>query len=507
MPATIATLAACTLVAIRRSENIEANFRWFYSALTIAIAILLLLVWFVFFTGLRWRTRFAVLGTLILLVFGITNLVRYDGSADGTAFPRMVWKWTPRRDGNVGDFKVNAGSPELPGLEPAAPVDYPAFLGRERRGLVDGVELERDWNAHPPQQLWRQPIGLGYSAFAVSGSSAVTQEQRREKELIVCYALATGRALWAHTNLVRFRENMGGDGPRATPTLAGGRVYALGATGILDCLELSDGRLIWSRDILKENHTSNLPFGKASSPLVFDDLVVVTGGHTNGPSLLACRSKDGSLAWHSGTNEVGYSSPTLVTLGGKRQVLVLNVGRLTAHEPADGHILWEYHWKEASKALIASQPLVLDGERVVLSAGFGAGCVLLQIKSDGVDKFSVAEVWKNLNMKTHFSSVVARDGFAYGLDDGILACIDLATGKRQWKDGRYGRGQLLRVGDLLLVQAEPGPVMLVEANPSEQREVARLGALSSKTWNNPALAGRMLLVRNDREAVCYELPE
>src|SRR5439155_14104175 len=160
----------------------------------------------------------------------------------------------------------NAGSPELPGLEPAAPVDYPAFLGRERRGVVEDVQPESDWSAHPPQQLWRQPIGLGYSAFAVNGSRAVTQEQRGDKELIVCYALATGRALWAHTNLVRFSENMGGDGPRATPTLAGGRVYAPGATGILDCLELSDGRLIWSRDILKENHTSNLPFGKASSP-------------------------------------------------------------------------------------------------------------------------------------------------------------------------------------------------------------------------------------------------
>jgi outer membrane protein assembly factor BamB len=141
-----------------------------------------------------------------------------------------------------------------------------------------------------------------------------------------------------------------------------------------------------------------------------------------------------------------------------------------------------------------------------LSAGFlGVGWVMLQVNVNDQGKFSVAALWSSRNLKTDFSTANVRDGFAYGLDDGILACIDLATGRRQWKDGRYGRGQLMRVGDLLLVQTEPGPVVLVEANPAGHREVARLDALSAKTWNNPALAGQFLLVRNDQEAACYRV--
>ena len=150
---------------------------------------------------------------------------------------------------------------------------------------------------------------------------------------------------------------------------------------------------------------------------------------------------------------------------------------------------------------------MLGGDRIILSASFNAGCVLLQIKTAADGNFSVAEVWKNRSLKSDFSNVVARDGFLYGLDDGILACVDIATGERKWKDGRYGHGQLLLVDDLLLVQTEQGPVVLVEANPSGYREVARLKALGTKTWNTPALAGDLLLVRNDQEAVCYRLPK
>jgi outer membrane protein assembly factor BamB len=507
MPVTIVTLAALAFVVLRLWKSLEAHIVWSLSLLTTVVAAFLLLIWFVLFTKLRWRIRLAALAAVILAVFAATMLVRYDGSADGTAFPQFAWNWTPKKSGEVGAFnqRVLVESPSK--IEVTAQADYPGFLGRERNGIVEAVELHGDWNAHPPQQLWRQPIGLGWSAFAVTGSQAVTQEQRGDNELTVCYELATGHVLWAHTNVVRFSESMGGDGPRATPTLNEGRVYALGATGILDCLELSGGKVIWSRDILKECQASNQMFGKACSPLLIEDLVVVSGAPTNGPSLLAYRASDGSPAWQSGTNalDISYSSPAAATLHGTRQILMLNAAHISGHDPRDGRILWEYRWSEAAKSIfIGSQPVVIEGDRVFLSAGFGAGCVLLQINADDNGKFSAVELWKNRNMKTHFSTVVTRDGFAYGLDDGILACLDLATGQRRWKDGRYGRGQVVRSGGFLLVQTEPGPIVLVEANPSAFREVARLEALSAKTWNNPALAGGFLLARNDQEAVCYK---
>jgi outer membrane protein assembly factor BamB len=280
---------------------------------------------------------------------------------------------------------------------------------------VEGVQLERDWTEHPPQLLWRQPVGLGWSSFAVKGSRAVTQEQRGENELVVCYELATGRTLWTHTNHARFSDKIGGDGPRATPTIAGERVFALGGTGILDCLELADGKLVWSRDTLKENHASNLVFGKSSSPLVLDKLVIVSGGQTNGPMLLAYQRDNGSPAWTAGTDEASYSSPTIATVSGQKVVLSLNAVSLTAHDPADGHIQWQYNWSGWGPR--CAQPVVLGGDRVLLSAGFGLGSVLLQVKADAAGKLSATQVWKNLRLKTQFSSVVVRDGFGYGLDE------------------------------------------------------------------------------------------
>jgi outer membrane protein assembly factor BamB len=299
---------------------------------------------------------------------------------------------------------------------------------------------------------------------------------------------------------------MGGDGPRATPTIDGGRVYALGATGILDCLDAATGKLIWTHDTLKEEGLPNTYFGKSSSPLLVDDLVVVTGGMAKRATLLAFKREDGAPAWRTGNDEASFSSPVLVTLGGRRQILSINAACVTGHDTKDGSIFWEYSWAN-NKWPKCAQPVVLDGDRVLVSASFNAGCVLLQVKGEADGKLSAAEVWKNRNMKSEFSNLVARGGYLYGLDDGILACIDLNTGERKWKDGRYGHGQVMLVDDWLLVQTEPGQVALVEANPAGYREVARLNALGAKTWNTPALAGELLLVRNDQEAACYRLPK
>ncbi len=502
IPAVIVALAAANLARVRGSSDLDSNFKSMQSMLTIAASVLLLVLWFVLLSGLRWRVRLIGLGALILLAVGLRQSLRFDGSIDGTGRPNIVWRWAPRKSGEVGNLKM-AGNWKEP-TKFQADADYPGYLGRDRSGVIEGIQLERDWVSHPPKELWRQSIGLGWSGFAISGAGAITQEQRGEKEMVVCYELTTGRAIWSHTNRVRFGEPMGGDGPRATPTIDGGRVYVLGATGILDCLAAATGRRIWTRDTLRENGLPNIYFGKSSSPLLVDDLVVVTGGMTNSSTVLAFRQSDGSPAWRAGKDKASFSSPALVTLGGRRQILSVNAASVTAHDPKDGQILWEYPWAN-DKWPKCAQPVVLAGDRVFVSASFNAGCVLLQVKVGSNGNFSATEVWKNRNMKSEFSNMVARGGFLYGLDDGILACLELDTGQRKWKDGRYGHGQLLLVGDLLLVQTEPGPVTLVEANPAAYREVGRISALGAKTWNTPALAGEFLLVRNDQEAVCYKL--
>jgi outer membrane protein assembly factor BamB len=390
-------------------------------------------------------------------------------------------------------------------------VDYPAFRGRDRSGIVRGVRLARNWDQIPPRQLWRQPIGRGWSSFAVVGEYCVTQEQRGEHETVVCYALKTGRECWVHQDLANFYEMTGGGGPRATPTIHNGRVYSLGATGILNCLDGSTGRRIWSVNILKQNQVENRLFGMVGSPLLIDGKVIVSPG-AKGNSLVAYDQQDGKKLWGAGDAGASYSAPQLCRLAGRRQILNFNAEGLFAHGLDNGELLWSIPWiSHTEERNNVCQPVAHSSDsgnaadRVFLSSAYGQGCALFRLTVPH-DRFVVSEQWSNRNLKAKFTSVVVRDGHVYGLDGRILTCLDLQSGKRCWKRGRYGHGQLILVDDLLLIQAESGEVVLVEASPISFQEVARFPALDDRTWNHPALAGNLLVMRNDREAACYELP-
>jgi outer membrane protein assembly factor BamB len=427
----------------------------------------------------------------------------------GDAWFRWRWRWQGPADAALpklpaGDLKTARDATIRPG-------DFAQFLGPNRDAVVHGIYLDHDWAAHPPLQKWRQPIGAGWGAFTVAGDLAFTQEQRGADELIVARDRDTGDPVWSHGNTVRFSEAMGGDGPRATPTIADGKVYALGATGVLDCLEASTGELLWTRDTLAESHERNLQWGKSCSPLVIDDLrlVVVSLGDGAAGSLAAYDVASGERKWVAGHDMASYASPMLATLAGKRQVVMVNQMSVTGHDPVDGKILWEYAWQTAPAK--ASQPPVLSGDNLLLTAGYGVPGVLIHVKRDG-DKWTTEELYTTNHMRTKFTTPVVRDHFAYGLDDGALTCIDLEDeGRLVWQVGaphrpdRYEHGQVLLVEDVLIVQAEAGEIVLVEANPSGFHKLGSLSAFKSKTWNNPALAGNRLFVRNDQEAACYDL--
>jgi outer membrane protein assembly factor BamB len=389
--------------------------------------------------------------------------------------------------------------------------DSAQFLGPDRTGVLPIARFSTNWTTQAPRELWRRPIGLGWSSFAVVGGQAWTQEQVGDDERVICLNVATGQTLWSHSERTRFSEWQGGDGPRATPTVQDGRVYAMGGTGILLCLDAATGKLVWRRSVLEENSLSNLIWGTSSSPLIVDGLTVITGGRGSGAVLYAYRSSDGSPAWKSGDGDASYASPILATLAGRRVIVSNNAESLTAHDPATGRILFNHAWG-GSKWPKASQPVVLSGDRVFVSGGYGMGCQIIQVKvgeagSDHATGTLKTETsWKGITMKTQFNSPGLRNGYLYGLDDGLLACVDASNGRRIWKDGRFGSGQTLIVGDTVVVQNENGTVHACAASPDGFRELGQIAALSSKTWNQPAVAGRYLLVRNDREAVCWELP-
>ncbi len=383
-------------------------------------------------------------------------------------------------------------------------LSWPSFRGERRDGIVrDGVAISADWTAHPPIELWRQPVGEGYSSFVIGRGLLYTIEQRRGREAVVCYDAGTGMERWKHDYPARFREVLGGDGPRATPTLDGDRLYSLGAEGELVCLDALTGRLVWTRNILEEFGASNLQWGMSASPLVVDDRVIVTNSGVVGGSIMAYRKSDGERLWQRDVGQQAYSSPIFVTLLSRPMVLNLAAFHLNGLDASTGELLWSFPWR-TGMGISCSQPLAVDDSRVFISVGYGVGSAMVRLEETS-GRIEARAEWTSIRMKNKFTSSVIHDGSIYGLDETILACLDIDTGELRWKGGRYGYGSVLLVGDHLIVSGEYGELTLVEATPAEHREIGRIQILEGKTWNNPALAGGLLFARNHKEMVCYDL--
>ena len=375
------------------------------------------------------------------------------------------------------------------------------FRGPNRDGHYTERPILTNWPAGGLKKLWSQPIGGGYASFVVADGRAFTIEQRREQEAVTAYDVATGRELWAHAYPAAFSESMGGEGPRATPTYHEGRVYSLGAHGEFVCLEAATGRLLWRKNVLDEARATCLYFGMSTSPLIVDDKVIVLSGEPLPPvegvtnrTALAYHKVTGERVWSAMDDKQAYTSPMLVTLAGQRQLLIVAAKRIVGLQADDGGLLWEIPWQVQYDNAIA-QPVIVDTNRFVISAGYGGGAMLVEISKTGKG-LTARQVWKNQNLKNKFNSSVFWNGFIYGLDEGILTCIDAATGRRHWKDGRYGYGQLLLAGDHLVVLSGEGELVLVRANPEKLEEVARFQAIQGKTWNHPAISDPRLLAKS-----------
>jgi len=386
---------------------------------------------------------------------------------------------------------------------PPAPIpDWPGFRGPGRDGTVRGVRIETDWSHKPPVELWRHPVGPGWSSFAVRGDHIYTQEQRGEHEVVSCYRLSTGEPVWRHDDPVRFWESNGGAGPRATPTLHDARVFTMGATGIVNALDAESGAVLWSRDAAADTGKQIPDWGLASSPIVLDGLVIVAVAG----QLAAYDEATGQQRWLGEAGGGGYSSPHLATIDGVPQILLLRGARTISVSPADGALLWEHSWQPAVSIV---QPAVVTGGSVLIASGdamggLGIRRVAVAHESTG---WTVEERWTSRGLKPYFNDFVVHEGHAYGFDGSILAGINLEDGTRAWKGGRYGHGQLLLLPeqDLLLVLSEDGELALVSATPDRFTQVARVPALEGKTWNHPVLVGEVLLVRNGQEMAAFRL--
>jgi outer membrane protein assembly factor BamB len=503
-------LVSAAIIWAWPSSGMSRNQRMLATLDAIGIVLLLLAIWLLAFSGYPWRKRLTVAAVSLLMVVAAAWASIRDVRFTGDMEPILILRWerNPERVLEAHRRQQAAlAAPVAIELSPAKATDFPEYRGRQRDGVVHGPALARDWKTHPPRLLWRQPIGGGYAAFAVAGHVAVTIEQRRDSEAVVCYDTATGGEFWVHAYPAHFSESLGGDGPRATPTIANGEVYSLGAAGRLVCLDLKSGQLKWEVNILQDN--DNLPWGMSGSPLVYDQLVVVNPGvqrpSASGRAVVAYDRATGQTVWSTGDRKAGYSSPMLATLAGRRQVILFDGSGLSGYDPQSGQELWRFPWPTFQDINVA-QPLVLGDDRVFISTGYGTGCAMIRV-TESAGKWSASALWQNKNMRCKFTSPVAYKGFLYGLDEGILACVDQATGERKWRDGRYGHGQLLLADDLLMVLSETGKLALVEATPAGHHELASIAAVEGKTWNTPALADGKAFLRNSEEMACYDLAE
>ena len=499
-------------------------------------------------TGLRAAT----IGTAILIACGGFTLIRTGGMSGG-GHSDLHWRWTPTPEDRLlaqaaaekdplpppatpPAAPAIAPAPTTPGAPPTVPpvtaaptpaappaaaagatkmpeamaaatasgtteAEWPGFRGAGRDNVVRGVHIETDWAKSPPGEIWRRPVGPGWSSFSVHGNRIYTQEQRGEDEIVACYDLATGAPVWRHRDRTRFWESNAGAGPRATPTLSNGRVYTLGATGVVNALDAHSGAVVWSRNAATDTGAPTPGWGFAGSPLVVGDVVVVGASGR----LAGYDAATGKPRWTAQTGGSGYSSPQLATIAGVTQVLFLSTAGATSLSPADGAVLWKNAWNIDGIV----QPFVLDGGDVLVGSGSGMGDTgMRRLRvTQGPGGWTVEERWTSRGLKPYYSDFVVHKGHAFGFDGNILSCIDLADGTRKWKGGRYGQGQMILLADqdALLVISEEGDLALVNAMPNEFTERARFTAVEGKTWNHPVLVGNVLLVRNGEEMAAFRM--
>lgn len=485
-------------------------------------------------TSSRW---IALLVTACMLALPAV-LFRIRGYS-GEIIPQIEFRFAGERQVRKEPIAAADQTIDIADAGHVATTAFSQFLGSQRNAIVQRREFEVPTSAAAMKELWRQPIGEGWSGFAIDGGRCITLEQRGTEECVTCYRLADGELLWIHSETARHENPLGGIGPRSMPTIVGDRVYTQGATGIVNCLELATGKPIWRRELLKiagwspEESDRAINWGRSGSPLVIDGMCVLPlGGPDNiatststgadeaasdndakviGRSLIALDATDGTIRWTAGDDQISFASPIRMTLAGVDQIVTVNEKTVQGHAVADGQVLWSTKWSGQSNGAANCSSAMQFGESSFwIGKAYGEGSALYDI-SAADSGLEVARRWKKPSvLKTKFTHPAILGEFAYGLSDGTLECISLADAKRMWaqpRGSRYGHGHLILVDDVMVVQTEPGDVAFVAVRSDKFEEILRVPALASKSWNIPSIAGRYLAVRNDVEAIVYELAE
>lgn len=387
---------------------------------------------------------------------------------------------------------------------------WPQFLGPDRNGISPEVGLIDSFSATGPKQVWRVKGGTGMSGLVVDRGRLLTTVQRDGKETVIALDAATGAAIWQTPFGVAFDNSMG-PGTRATPTIAGARVFVFSGDGVLTALNFADGAILWSQNVLGELGGRPADYGMSSSPLVVGEQVIVILGVPQA-SVAAYDASNGKKVWSAGDDIVSYSSPAMLDVGGRRQLVAYTGSALLGLAPESGTVLWRYAY-ETDFGCNTATPVAVNGD-VYISSGENHGGVLLKLKPNG-ERFDVAEVWSSKGtqsvLRAEWQTPLVLDGRLYGFDNvgaagpvTHLTCIDAATGKRLWQKPRFGKGNAILADGKLWVSTMAGELIVVRAVPTDYEELARAD-VGISTRQAPALAGGLLYLRDDENIACYDV--
>jgi outer membrane protein assembly factor BamB len=389
--------------------------------------------------------------------------------------------------------------------------DWPQFLGPQRNGIYDGADLAEEWPTKGPQVLWQKSVGHGFSGPVVANGKLILFTRAADQETVTCFNAASGDAVWTFAYPTTYDDDFGFDnGPRATPAISEGRVYTLGAQGLLHCLDLPTGKKLWSADLQTQFQAGKGFFGIACSPLLEGVAVLLNIGGAKGAGIVALRKTDGKLLWKTSNDEASYSSPVCASINGSRYALFLTREGLVGVDPATGQNAFDYSWHSRNRMSVnAATPLVI-GNEIFVSASYGTGAVLLRLNGRNLEK-----VWAGDDrLSNHYATSVALKGFLYGIhgrtDPGFspppqLRCVELKTGKVAWQNDSIGAASLILAGGRLLILTAKGELVLANANPESFQPQARARIFQDEVRAFPALAEGLFYARSKDQLVCLDL--
>ncbi len=456
------------------------------------------------------KAKKILLGLILLIAIGgwlACNNLEWRGGG----IPKIVWN---RSQPDIQGLKQERTLPP-PTLQKddtnsstaghGSQLPWTAFRGSDGKGIYAEQNILTNWPEEGPPLRWKKLIGGGHASFSVANQLAFTIEQQEENEVVIAVSTTTGTVKWSYEYPAKFKEYFGGIGPRTTPLWNEGLLYTLGAKGHLHCFDSNSGKLLWGKNLTEENKVKPPYWGVSASPTIFQDKLFITPGGNQDNAIVALDKKTGEKIWNTLNGDQTYSTPALLNLNNKLQLVVSVKNKIAGLDPESGRMLWSRPWKIFMNNYNIAQPTRLTDDVVLISAGYGTGAEAFNLIKEK-DTLKAESLWKSKSLKTKFSSPVFWEGYLYGLNENRLVCLDAANGSLQWRGNKYGYGQIIAASGHLIIMGDDGDLSLVEMNPSEFKEKASFKALTGgRTWNYPALSKGMLFIRNSHEMACYDL--